>query len=51
MIQKSVVIIATSSPPKRDYRTEFLNAFAYPNDHHVFFVTGHAGSLIPYVEI
>jgi hypothetical protein len=37
MSPTSVVLIATSSPPKRDYRTEFLNAFAYPNDHHVFF--------------
>lgn len=32
-----VVFVATSAAPGRDYRGEFLNAFAYPSGHHVFF--------------
>lgn len=32
-----ILVVATSAAPARDYRVEFLNAFAYPDGHHVFF--------------
>jgi hypothetical protein len=37
MDQDQVIMIATRATPDRDYRIEFLNAFAYPKGHHVFF--------------